>query len=345
MLLLSFEIKMNTAKISEAKGTPSSKRRGPRFWLGCLALVLGLPLLIYYGYCWGLWGRHSLLLHYLFQCSCPPASEEARYPKEVDVIIPACQKVNTLVRLSPSGRFLYLREEKESIPSAYLLDLQTMERVKVNDQSFSSFLTDDLWFDESGVEGYIIDRINAKRYPIKTFRFWRADASINGAPNLELLRTTLREAEHIIFTQNNDSVIVLMSKFPTSLEENFTFDRSDIPGGDSNKVEQFLQENNISYQTVLADFPHEVLSPDGKLIARDDGIYLAETNQIIVKAPVSLVRGWTPDGLGAIYASGSHCLFQIGLPFSDDSTCFRRVPQPVFKLLVPKEYLASTQIP
>jgi hypothetical protein len=319
----------------QTRSIDRSKREGTRTWISCFGILLGLPLLLYFGYCWGLWGRNSLSLQYLFQCNCPLASEEARYPKEVDVIIPACQRINTVVRLLPSGRFLYLREEKESSPSTYLLDLQTMERMKVTDHPFSSFLTDDLWFDEGGVEGYIIDRISGKRYPIKTFRFWRADAYVNGAPNLELLLTTLREAEHIIFMQNNDTAIVLMSRFPNNLEENFTFDRSDIPGGDANKVEQFLQDNNITYQTVLADFPHEVLSPDGKLIARDDGVYSVETNQLIVKAPLSLVRGWTHDGLGVVYASGSHCLFQIGMPFADDTTCFRRVPQPVIMVKVP----------
>jgi hypothetical protein len=316
-----------------------SHQRGYRFWLGCFTLLLGLPLLFYYGYCWGLWGRSSLLLQHLFQCGCPPASEEARYPDEVDVIVPACQRVDTAVSLLPTGHFLYLRKESEGSISTQLLDLQTMERTKVTDRRLSSFLTDDLWFVEGGVEGTIIDRRSEEQYPIKTFRFWRADSYVNGTPNLELLLTTLREAERIIFTQNNDTVIVLMSEFPTNLEKNFTFDRSDIPGGDANRVEQFLQENNIPYQTVLSEFPREVLSPDGKLIARDDGIYSVETNQLIVKAPPFLVRGWTHDGLSVIYSSRSRCLFPISLPFADDTACFTRVPQPVIKLKVPEEYL------
>lgn len=85
----------------------TSKPRGYRFWLSCFTLLLGLPLLLYYGYCWGLWGRSSLLLQYLFQCSCPSASEEARYPEQVDVVVPACRYVTT--RLLPGGRFLYIR--------------------------------------------------------------------------------------------------------------------------------------------------------------------------------------------------------------------------------------------
>lgn len=98
------------------------------------------------------------MLQQLFLCNCPPASEEARYPKEVDVIIRACQRINTVVSLLPRGRFLYLRKETEGSTSTQLLDLQTMERTKVTDRRFSSFLTDDLWFDKGGVEGTILDR-------------------------------------------------------------------------------------------------------------------------------------------------------------------------------------------
>ncbi len=331
-------------KNMQAETTHPSKRRGYRFWISRFALLLGLPLLLYYGYCWGLWGRSSLLLQYLFQCSCPPASEEARYPRQVDVIISACHNVNAGVKLSPSGRFLYLREEDSGIATAYLLDLQTMERIKVTDQSFSSFLTDDLWFVESGIEGHIIDRTTGTQYPIKTFRFWRENAYVNGKPNLELLVNALHQIEQIFFTQNNDTVIILMPNFSANLEQNFTFDRSDVPGGDSNRVEKFLRENNINYQTVLADFPDEAISPNGKFAARADGIYLVETNQLIVKAHPSLVRGWTYDGLGVIYAT-SRCLFRIGFPFADDTGCFRRVPQPVLKLKIPEEYLLPPETP
>ena len=97
---------MKTMKTAQAETTHVPKRRGYRFWLSCLLLLLGLPLLFYHGYCWGLWGRSSLLLQYLFQCSCSPASEEARYPEQVDVIVPACR--NGGINLSPTGRLLYV---------------------------------------------------------------------------------------------------------------------------------------------------------------------------------------------------------------------------------------------
>jgi hypothetical protein len=221
-----------------------------------------------------------------------------------------------------------------------------MEKADTTNQPYPNFLTDDLWFIESGLEDKIIDRTTRKEYPIKIFRFWREDAYMNGKPNLELLVTVLLQADQVFFTQNNDTVIVLSSNFQTNLEQNFSFDGSDIPGGDSNRVEQFLQENKIVYQTVLANLPHEAVSPDGKLIARDNGIYLAETNQMIVKSPPSLLRGWTHDSTGAIYdAPIGRCLMRTFLPFADDVGCLIRVDQPVLLLKVPEEYLLSTQTP
>ena len=315
----------------QTKSVNSSKQRGTRTWIGCLILLSGFPFLLYFGYCWGLWGRSSLLLQYLFQCRCSVASEEARYPRSVDVIVSACH--HSYVELSPSGGLLKVNEEKAGLSSTYLLDLQTMQKIPT--QPFSSFLTDDLWFLEKGLEDYIIDSTTRKQYPTPIFRFWRNDAYINGEPNHELLVTALRQAEQIFFIQNNDTVIVLMPNF----SQNFTFDRSDIPGGDPNKVEHFLRENNIIFRTVVSGFLNEVRSPDGRFVARIDGIYLIETNQKITGGYSLSVRGWTYDGSGAIYSHAlGRCLLQIGFPFADDTGCFKRVPQPVLLLNVPEEY-------
>ena len=314
------------------------KQRGYRFWLGCFVLLLGLPLLLYYGYCWGLWGRSSLLLQYLFQCSCPPASEEARYPDVVDVIISACRQSS--VELSPSGRLLSVHEEQTGITSKYLLDLQTMERIDVSNQPSSSFLTDNIGFIESGLEDYLVDRTTGKQYSIQPFKYWRENAYVNGEPNLELLVSALQQAEQVFFSQSTYRVVVLMSNFPTSPEQNFTFDDIDIPGLSPRHVEQFLQENDIVHQTILPGYPHEVASPDGSLIARDDGIYLVATNQLIAQVPPSLVMGWTSDGRSVIYSSPfGRCLIRTATPFADEVGCATWVPQPVIILKVPEEYL------
>ena len=283
-------------------------------------------------------------MQYLFQCSCPVASEEARYSEEVDVVVSGCRRVSTGFKLLPSGRFVYIREEENKHIISYLLDLQTMERKRVTDQRFSSFLTDDLWFVDGGVNGYIIERTTGTKYAIKSFRYWQDNAFANGEPNLELLVSALQQAEKIFVAQNHDAVIVLMPDFRTNPEKSFTFRGSDILKPFLGiQVQDFLRANNVIYQTVLEDSPHETASPDGRFIARDDGIYLAGTNQMIAKAPIPGARGWTYDGKGVIYTS-SPCLFQIGAPF-DGRACLKRVPQPLIKLKVPEEHLLSTQTP
>jgi hypothetical protein len=147
-----------------------------------------------------------------------------------------------------------------------------------------------------------------------------------------------------------------MSDFPTNMEQNFTFGRVDIPRGDSDRVEKFLRETGVIFQTILADFPGEEVSQDGMFVARADGIYLVKTGKKIVEGYFANrgwynreyfgVLGWVYDGSGAIYKRFQNpCLIPILLPFGDDYGCHIEVPQPVLKLNVPDEYLFPTQTP
>jgi hypothetical protein len=321
----------------DVKISNSSTQQADRILISGLVILLALPLL-YFGYCWGWWGQSSLFLQYLFQCNCPPASEEARYSSQVDVIVSACSHVNS--RLLPSGDLLYVQEEKSGITSTYLLNIQTGGKIEGINQPFSSFLTDDLWFVKKGIEDYVVDRTTGMRYPIKIFRFWQDNSYANGKPNLKLLITALNQSKQVFFIPDDNIAIVLSENFQTNLEQNFTFGLSDIPEWDPNRVERFLLEHNISYQIVRSYFPHEVVSPNGKLIARDEGIYTLETNQMIVKAPPSFVRGWTSDGRSVIYSSSGRCLMRRFELFADDIGCAIEVPQPVLLLKVTDEYLS-----
>lgn len=316
------------------RSTDSFKQRRLRGWIGCFTLLVGLPPLLYFGYCWGLWGRSSLLLQHYFQCKCPPASEQTRIPKEAELLFSACHPAT--VGLSPSGRFLLVREGP-SRNITYLLNLETAQRTPI--PAVTSLLTDEIAFTQEGGDA-ILELFTGNRYPIQTFRYWQTDAYINNKPNLDLLADTLRKAHEIYLTENLGTTIVLMSEFPTHMEQNFTFDDLDLPGVDSEQVEQFLILNNIEYTALPKRFPEEVVSPDKRFIARDDGIYLAETNQKIVQGARRLsVRGWVSDGSGAIYTSyGQPCLLWLAIPMGDDPWCEIRVPQPVLKLKVPEEY-------
>jgi len=298
----------------------------------------------YYGYCLGLWGRNSLLLQYLFQCKCSSFSEEWRYPKDVDVIVSACNV--GWVDLSPSGNLLYVREKKMVFASNYLLNLKTGEKINITDQPYAQFLTDNLGFIESGLEDDIVDIKTGTKYPIQTFRYWDENAYKNGEPNLELLVSALHQAEQIFLTPNYSTVIVLMPNFLTNLNQGFTFNQSDFPNWGPRRVERFLQENNINFQNVTS-FPEEAVSPDGRFIARREGIFLVETNQKIVDGVALWLRGWTNDGSGVVYSThyGGPCLIPLYLPMADDTGCLVEVDRPVLLLKVPSEYLSPTRTP
>jgi hypothetical protein len=319
-----------------------------------------MPILLYYGYCWGLLGRYSLLLQYLFQCNCPPTSEEARYPDEVDVIIPACSYASST--LSPSGNFLYVQEEASSQTTSYFLDLRNQEKrpIFIPVDNTTLFLTDELLFlsldygndDYEGGE-YILDRTTGNQYLIKSFVFLRSDAYVDRKPNLDVLASSLREVKDV-FLIGNDIIIALALDFYTFPEHNFYIDQTSLPGNENNRAEQFLQHNNIDYHFVPEQFPGEALSPDGRFIARTDGIYLTDSDQRIVDANVAKgfwhpysgnhfsVRGWFYDGSGVIYTKFLEpCLIEIvGLVY-DEPSCFIVVPQPLLKLKVPKGHLEA----
>jgi len=346
-------------KTLQSETSSIAKPRRPRFW-GGFVLLLGLPVLIYYGYCWGIWGKQSLLLQYLFQCNCPPASTEARYPNHVDVIVPACQYVYSII--SPSRQLLSVREKDSGTTSVYLLDLQTGEKTPfpLPENSGFYFLTDNLLYVSiaDGAEEYILDRTTGEKYPIQSFSSLRPDAFERGNANLVLLAEALRQAQYVFFRDYDDTIVALDPDFPSSAKNNFVIDLFDIPGENPDRTEQFLKVNNIVFQTILPDFPGEVISQDGRFKARPDGIYSAKNGQKIVEGyTVSRfyrgysgdyfsVRNWTYDSRAVIYSRFLNpCLIETTFFIFDDYSCYIEVPQPLLKLKVLEEYLLSIETP
>lgn len=331
------------------------KRRELEIWLAGFFFILASPYLFYYGYCRGWWGRHSLLLQYYFQCQCPAESEQTRYPKEVEVIVSACQ--NGGVRLSPSGRYLSVREKNDEHSSTYLLDLQTKEKIDFT-LPYSSFyfLTDNLLYVFVYYVGdeYVLDRITNTKYPIRGFIYLQPKAYSYGKVDPPVFYEALLQADQVFITDYAfPPVIVLFSDFRTNPEHSFTFDSSALPGNGSQLLEQFLRQNNIDYDHNPATFPGEIVSPDDRFIARYDGIYVRETGEKIVEGYSTKKlfsrdyfspRGWLYDSSAVIYSTFLNpCV--IDTPGIDEPGCIWRVPQPVLLLKVPGEYLSSIPTP
>ncbi len=257
---------------SQTKPTHLSKRRRHGFWLSRVILLLGLPLLLYYGYCWGWWGRNSLLLQYIFQCGCPTSSNESRYPDKVDVVVPAC--FQNAVILSPSGRLLYVNRNMLWNDVSYFLNLQTGEKNSYTIPNGSSyFLTDDLMFlqlryskSHEGGE-YILDRTTEKLYPLSKFEYWRSDAYVNGKVNINVLIEGLQKARAVFLT-GYDDIVAIAPDFHDFPEHNFIADSFDIPGETPDREEKFLQNHDIPYIRASSySYSQEALSPDGRFIA------------------------------------------------------------------------------
>jgi hypothetical protein len=277
---------------------------------------------------------------------------EARYPESVDVVVSACNHEYSVI--SPSGRWLSVREKNSETISVYLLDLQVDERTPFPglDKAGFHFLTDDLLYVTFSYEdNFILDRTTGNQYPVHRFLIARSDAYEGDNANPDLLAEILRQAKYVFFKEEGGSIIALDPNFPASSEKNFLILRFDIA---DNRSEQFLKENNIAYEIIYPDLLEDVISPDGRFIARHDGIYLFDTGKKIadgysirrlLSRQYFSVRGWVSDSSGVIYSKfGEPCLIELGLGI-DYRSCYYEVEQPVIKLKVPEAYLSSQGIP
>lgn len=344
-------------KVKTSKTKPTNQSKQPRLIqkISLGILLFGLTFLMYFGYCWGWWGRNSLLMQYIFQCGCPISSNEFRYPEYVDVIIPACNYDEIL--LSPNGQFLYVEKRELWNKVGYFLNLQTGDKnLYTIPEGSKYFLTDDVLFLRldygRGLQGgeYILDRITGIRYPIQNL-----DTYVESETNVTHLLEKLRDAQSVFYIRS-DSVIAIVENFQVFPENNFVV-HYDIPGKDSDTKEKFLQDQNISYIKISSLLHiNEDISPDGRLIALRDGVYLVETNQKIINGypgiepfdsyngKYFLLYGWVYDSTGVIYARPSGlCMIDFWLPFMDGSSCLIEVLQPVLKLKIPQEYLKPSQ--
>lgn len=319
------------------------RRWNHRFLLAGFVFIVGLGVLSYYGYCFGLWGTGNLLFQILFQrrCSCSGISEEWRYPEEADVIVSACHLYDVI--LSPSGRLLHVQQYINGLKSMYILNLETGEQTPiVLPEGSNYFLTDSLMLHSSpGDDRYVLELTTGIMYPIQSAtRLTSGVYSMGYVESNLLLEALLRVDQIFLIDDVFQPVIALSSDFRTHPENSFTFDTLDFPPGDFDRVRQFLQENNLTYEYVPSRLTHEVVSPDGRFIARDDGIYEIKTNQLIVIAPGSGLKGWAHDGRGAIYRS-YRCRYDLSVP-GLDMTCLYWETQPVLLVKVPEKYLFLT---
>lgn len=275
-------------------------------------------------------------------------SEEWRYPTDIDVVVSACTYRSSI--LSQSGRLFYVREEKNGVVSSYLLNFETNEkRPLVLPNGSNYFLTDNLVFHSLyGDDEYVLDIDSGNIHLLQRFRYY-----VNGNLDTEKLVDELQKASSV-FLINNDNILSLGVGFPNQFDSNFVIDRGDLPGRESDRLDNFLEDHNIVFTKIVQDFvpryPNEVISPEGRFIAQGDGIHIVETGQQIAGKGSpwirgwGSVRGWTPNGSAVIYSYFlKPCVFQA--PGFDGTVCVLKVPQPVLKINMPEEYLLPASLP
>ncbi len=311
--------------------------------LGCgvlAALVLAFGFGLYFSWCWGLWGKGSLFMRYLFQCNCPAVSEKERYAPYT-VLVSACNRP-WLYDLSLDGRYALLARGNPSLDfNLYMIDLVSKSEKRLSVESGSvDFLDDNL---------LLVIQLNLNGGRQASVLNSLDDTHIAAEFIGDFYRTKSLDATHRQMIQNADRILEKGSYFvvlPTDLQSQtvLVIDVHRAPDA-RNALVQLLAELNVQHQTLPQTLPQMSLtSPDGKLYADVFGLYESGTGQHILETwqPIQwrqtaynfAPQGWVNGGRAVVYGTGRY-----DYAFKTDVFGhYLPVPLPILLLEVPPEY-------
>jgi hypothetical protein len=306
-----------------------------------LGLLLGPAVALgalYWTYCWGWWGQHRLL-QLLFQCSCPAASEEARYPETVDVLFSACTRPWLYGNLSPSGRFV-LASLAQPTRGFYRYDFQTGRLQSDPWPPATYFLTDELGIkikldDQTGAESYYLYDLNGNKLMQLNWIEVKRDHSF--AVNA---LSVFQSAEKVYILQVGSAAlaVALAPDYSHQPEANFVFGRYSDYETSLKEINKILQDNQIKFEIPAS----REISPNGLFKYNFGHIDLVAEKRTITEGYQGYNfyrQGWVYQDRGVIlqsnpvYLIGTCCDVFI-------SPTFFPIPQPILLLKVPKEYLS-----
>lgn len=227
--------------------------------------------------------------------------QDEQIPPNTELLISAC--TNPEVRGVPEGDMLFVREKKTG--EVYILDLRTGEKKQVpNDPVLLKrgiFLSSELvWLEGEGGEYndyypyYVLDITDGQKYKLVDLSSkFNSNAILeNDKVNPDLL-LYFTEAEQIFFIDQHNVIIALSPNFRQNLERNVhlgldvLWQEDTLPDGDL--LLEFLKNLQVDYKIIdfynhidYAEEIPEILSPTGKYVVRNDGIYDADTNMPII---------------------------------------------------------------
>jgi len=307
----------------------------------------------------------SLLFSLLFWPLC--LKQDRDIPPNTEVLISACNK-RLLVTVTPDGKALFVRKVSASssyrLDDVYLLDLHTGEKRDVPEdpllmETKGKLLSSELvwldgytWGGPPGTENYhyrpdyILDLTDGQRYEL---------INLNQMPLLDnkfdpKYYAYFQSAEQVFILQKDNMAIALSPDFRQNPEGNVIYFKSPTNGDfeDGEMLEKLMNDLGVKYKIV--DFSPsyyyemdihyyyntDILSPTGKYVVQDDGIYLSETKTAVLNRDMSDFQGWYYDESGVVVRKAGYCLiedsnpdFGVGYHFCIPGTILKmRLPAP-----------------
>jgi len=286
----------------------------------------------------------------LLCCNLPFLSlclkEDLFRPPNTKVLFSACNK-HLVVTGVPGGEVLFVSrgnaDNEYLVDNAYLLDLQTGKKRDVSNDPLlldhGIFLNSELVWLEGTPGGtshpsyrphYILDLTNGKRYELTDLSDWiDQPAPPDYTPHFQ-------SAEQVFIHHGYNRAIALPPNFRQNPEEGVILYKSQLnteTDFENGKLLDIIMKNlGVDYDIVDFSLRYtDVLSPTGKYVVRNDGIYLSGTNTPIVNLGSRYYfRGWYYDESGVVFREIGYDLIHIGAWSS-----FYYIPSPVLKSRLP----------
>ena len=254
-----------------------------------LGLVILLPFLTYYsvqaGYCQGWWGKQNLFFRSLWLCSCSPELEHTFYPDHVEVMFSACQEV--IIQPSWDGYFLVTGDKNYEDSNRYLLNGFTGEKINldlVDSPDRITLLPEHMIFYSSQIHNWKEEWIVSIDQSRESLPAPFSDKNIVNPEMVELLQTK----EYIILVHYGYPYILAFDKAINEPGISLSWGHFSELG--SRWPVEFLEASELSYISIPPpEFrrlpPYNMISPNGRFLAENDGIYDVATGQQVATIP------------------------------------------------------------
>jgi len=235
--------------------------------------------------------------------------QDRNIPPNTEVIVSACKRPSAIG--VPGGEALFVYER--STNKIYLLDLRSGEKRDVpNDPllrgEYIVFLSPELvWLRGSGGSpgdlGYnpqrILDLTNGQRYELLDLTILPRlkDGKFN-PDNYAYIQS----AERVFIHASKNNLIALSANFRTNQNGRVIFSDYHIKTDDPEFLENLMRSWGMDYRVVdLSLYHNNVLSPTGKYVVRNDGVYLSKTNkEVETRYMEYYFKGWYYDESGVV---------------------------------------------